>query len=91
MDRVALRAIAGLLLYGDSESPDRVANDLVARADPHMWELLVGTIHSDEELSVRIRCLEVLAKAASSGSEEMAQQILAALRDRDDQAHGPER
>jgi len=87
MDRVGLRSVAGLLLYGDSDSTDRVAHDLATRNDPHMWELVVGTIHSDEELPVRIRCLEVLAKAASSGCEETARAIFAALGGADSAIH----
>jgi hypothetical protein len=80
MDRNGLRSVAGLLLYGDSGSTERVAQALVARNDPHMWELLVGTIESDdEELPVRIRCLDVLAKAATSAKGETARQIFAAL------------
>jgi hypothetical protein len=80
MDRNGLRSVAGLLLYGDSGSVDRVAQALVARNDPDMWELLVGTIESrDEELTVRIRCLEVLAKAATSARGETLSQIFAAL------------
>lgn len=79
MDRGGLRAIAGMLLYGNGSSADILARDLVTRHDPQMWELLVGTIQSDEEIPVRIRCLEVLAKAASFGGTETAEQILAAL------------
>ena len=81
MNRDGLRSIAGQLLYGDSGSTDRVARDLVERSDPHMWDLLVGTINSDDELAVRIRCLETLAKAASLGGDETARQILSALGD----------
>ncbi|HVM30441.1 MAG TPA: hypothetical protein VM305_06690 [Candidatus Limnocylindrales bacterium] len=78
MDRV-LRSVAGLLLFGDSESIDRVARDLVASHDPSAWELLVGTIRSDEDMPLRIRCLEVLARAASIAGEDAARQILVAL------------
>jgi hypothetical protein len=44
-----------------------------------MWALLVDTIQSDEGLPLKIRCLEVLAKAAAAGSDETARQVLAAL------------
>lgn len=74
-----LRSIAGMLLYGNGSSTDLIAHELVTRNDPHMWELLAGTIQSDEELPVRIRCLEVLAKAASSGGPETAREVFAAL------------
>jgi hypothetical protein len=79
MESNGLRSIAGQLLYGGSESTDRVAHDLATRNDPHMWALLVDTIQSDEGLPLKIRCLEVLAKAAASGSDETARQVLAAL------------
>jgi hypothetical protein len=79
MDRNGLRSFAGRLLFGDPDSADGLAQELVARNDPEMWKLLVGTIQSDDDMPARIRCLEVLAKAASLGSYETARAIFAAL------------
>jgi hypothetical protein len=83
MDRNELRSVAGLLLYGDSSSVDRIAHELVANDDRRTWGVLVETIHSDEELPVRVRCLEVLARAASLGGDLTAEAVLAALGDAD--------
>jgi len=86
MDRNELRSAAGLLLYGDTGSVDRIAHELVARNDRRIWDVLVETIRSDEELPVRIRCLEVLARSASHGDDPTAKAVLAALGD-GDQVH----
>jgi hypothetical protein len=79
MDRNGLRSIAGLLLYGDPGSVDLLAHELVARNDRQLWDVLVETIHSYEELPARIRCLEVLARSASLGGDQTARAVLAAL------------
>jgi hypothetical protein len=75
-----LRSVTGLLLYGDPVSTARVAQELVAVGDSTMWKLLSATINSDDELRVRVRCLEVLAIAAGLADERIARDILAALR-----------
>ena len=66
-------------LFPTGRERDRLARDLVSRADPQLWEFLVDTIGSDEDVRVRTRCLEILAAAASTGGGDIARQVLALL------------
>jgi hypothetical protein len=72
------------LLYGDDASIDRIARELVAYRDRRLWHLLVDTMRSTEELPVRVRCLEVLARSALIGGDPIAEAVLAALGDAPD-------
>lgn len=83
MDRNELRSVAGMLLYGGPASVERIVHELVARNDRRIWDVLVETVRSDEEVPIRIRCLEVLARSASLGGHETAEVILAALDEAD--------
>lgn len=78
MDRNDLRSVARQLLFGGPGSVDLIALQLVALGDRRIWDELVETIHSQEDLSARVRCLEVLGRAASTGADT-AEAILDAL------------
>ncbi len=74
--------LARLLRYGDHATLESLAED-VASGDTELMGLLSRTASSDdEELELRVRCVEVLALALRFASQPAAGRILDSFLDR---------
>lgn len=79
MDCDDLNGLTKLLIFGSADSRRKVAEALVARNNPDMWEMLAGTVRAEGPWRLRARCLELLGMAAGSLDREQAETILDAL------------
>ena len=78
VDQKDTLGLARVLIYGTDDARQHMAERLAASPDSEWINLIAETARSDEESLVRARCLEVLARAASTGGPA-SQMILEAL------------
>jgi len=70
--------LSRLLRYGDAGTRRRLADDVVS-GDIVLAELLAHTARSDEDLDLRVRCIEVLGRALEDAELEVQKDVLTSL------------
>lgn len=66
-----------VLLYGSTASRQHLADDL--RPGDALYRLLVATVHGTDDWRLRVRCLDVLGRAAADAPRGEAEAILSAV------------
>lgn len=72
--------LARILRYGDTASRQVLA-DAIADGFADLVPMLAATARSQEDMTLRARCLEVLGRSLSNASPELTRLVLAAVLD----------
>lgn len=70
--------LSRLLRYGNATTRRRLADDVVS-GDAALTQLLASTARSDDDLDLRVRCVEVLGLALEEAGSTVQESVLTSL------------